>query len=169
MTTAKIDRFNSIIWIAIAMVSCAVVASCALSNFVIVWSSFAKSALVCGLLVLMSLFYRHIRKDPALADALNGASQIIAFASVAAPLSYIAASAGYPLWDAKLTEWDQSLGFDWLNWLAFMNAWPAIHMITKMAYGSFAFQTTLSVRLSTAATTEKLSWFRPGMCVPFNQ
>jgi membrane-associated phospholipid phosphatase len=127
------------------MAVAAVIASCMLSSFVIVWASFARGALVCVLLVLSSLFYRHIRKDLALAEALNGAGQIIAFASVAAPLSYIAASADYPLWDTELTVWDQSLGFHWLNWLAFMNASPALHMITKVAYGSFAVQTTMIV------------------------
>jgi membrane-associated phospholipid phosphatase len=129
----------------IAMAVGAVIATSVLTSFVIVWSSFAKGALVCALLVLMGLFYRHIREDQALAEALNGAGQIIAFASVAAPLSYIAASAAYPLWDAELTAWDRRLAFDWLNWLAFMNAWPALHMITKIAYGSFAVQTTMIV------------------------
>jgi membrane-associated phospholipid phosphatase len=141
----KIQRLDSIIWIVIAIAVGAVIASSIFSSFVIAWPSFAKGALVCALLVLISRFYRHIRKDQALAEALSGASQIVAFASVAAPLSYIGASAAYPLWDMELTAWDRSLAFDWLTWLAFMNAWPALHMITKIAYGSFAVQTTMIV------------------------
>ena len=145
VSSSDIRRLDCIIWSAIAIVAIAVIFTAMSSSFVIVWSSFAKGAFVCVLLVLLSHFYRYIRKDEALAEALIGASQVIAFASVAAPLSYIAASVAFPLWDTELTRWDQLLGFHWLAWLAFMNAAPTLHIITKIAYGSFAVQTTAIV------------------------
>jgi hypothetical protein len=51
---------------------------------------------------------------------LSGTSQVVAFASVATPLSYIAASADYTLWDAQLNTLDLALGVNWKGWLAFM-------------------------------------------------
>jgi membrane-associated phospholipid phosphatase len=134
-----------IIWITIALVAAMVIASGVVGTFVVVWSSFVKATIVCGSLIFASLFYRKIRKDQPLAEALCAASQVIAFASVAAPLSYIAASAALPLWDAQLDAWDQRLGLDWMAWLALMNATPVLHGLTKIAYGSFAVQTTMVV------------------------
>jgi membrane-associated phospholipid phosphatase len=138
-------RIDYLIWVTIAVVGGAVIAATAVSAFVVVWSSLVNAVLVCSGLVFASLYYRHIRKEQPLAEALCGASQVIAFATVAAPLSYIAASAAFPLWDAELAAWDRQLGFDWMAWLALMNAAPLLHLITKIAYSSFAFQTTMVV------------------------
>jgi membrane-associated phospholipid phosphatase len=138
-------RLDCIIWITIAVVAQTVVASSMMSTFVVVWPSYVKAALVSGSLLLASVFYRFFRKDQPLAEALLGASQVIAFASVAAPLSYIAASASFPLWDTQLAGWDRRLGFDWMDWLALMNAVPFLHTVTKIAYSSFAVQTTMVV------------------------
>jgi hypothetical protein len=146
-TVNSIDhrRIDYIIWTTIAVVGAAVVATTAVSAFVIVWSSLVNAVLVCGCLLFASFFYREIRREQPLAEALRGASQVIAFATVAAPLSYIAASAAFPLWDVQLAAWDRQLGFDWMAWLALMNAAPFLHMITKIAYSSFAVQTTMVV------------------------
>jgi membrane-associated phospholipid phosphatase len=145
MNVVDYRRSDSVIWSTIAAMAATVIFSGTVSTFVVVWSSFVKAALVSGLLIVASLFYRKIRKDQPLAEALCGASQIIAFASVAAPLSYIAASASLPLWDTQLAEWDDKLALNWMAWLEFMNAAPFLHAITKVAYGSFAVQTTLVV------------------------
>lgn len=145
MNIVDCRRSDYVIWSTIAVVAAAVVVSGIMSTFIVVWSSFVRTILVSGLLIVASLFYRNIRKEQPLAEALCGASQIIAFASVAAPLSYIAASASLPLWDAQLAEWDQKFSLDWMAWLEFMNAAPFLHSVTKIAYGSFAAQTTIIV------------------------
>jgi membrane-associated phospholipid phosphatase len=145
VNSTELRRIDCVIWITIAVVGGAVIATTAVSTFMVVWSSVVDAVLVCSGLVFASLFYRHIRKEQPLAEALCGASQVIAFATVAAPLSYIAASAAFPLWDAQLAVWDRQLGFDWMAWLALMNAAPFLHLIAKIAYSSFAFQTTLVV------------------------
>ena len=139
------------VWIAIAATAGAVLTASALGPFQVQWLTFWKPAAVSGLLVVMSWFYATVRRDAALADALTSAAQVIAFAAVAAPLSYVAASAAFPLWDSELTVLDRRLGFDWLAWLAAMNAAPLLHRILATAYASFAVQTTVIVVVLAAA------------------
>jgi membrane-associated phospholipid phosphatase len=96
-------------------------------------------------LVITAGYYLRFRAEPKLGSALSGTAQIAAFAAVGAPLSYIAASAGLPLWDDKLVIWDRHLGLDWMAWLAAMNAHPNLHLAFHLAYMSFAVQTTTTV------------------------
>jgi membrane-associated phospholipid phosphatase len=141
----KLQHADRVIWIAVAAVAGTVLISSALGPFQIEWASFRKAALVDTLLISASWFYLTIRKDVPLAEALMSAAQIIAFASVAAPLSYVGASAAFPLWDIDLAALDHRLGFDWTAWLAIMNAAPLLHTILAVAYASFAVQTTAIV------------------------
>ena len=145
MDINKLKYIDRVIWIAIATVAGVVWISSALGPFEIEWASFQKAALFITLLISTSWFYSTMRRDRALAEALMSAAQIITFASVAAPLSYVAASAAFPLWDANLAAFDHHLGFDWMAWLAVMNATPLLHTILAAAYGSFAVQTTAIV------------------------
>ncbi len=156
----RLKHVDRIIWIVIGATAGAVLIASILGPFQIEWISFWKSALVAFLLVLLSWFYSTIRKDAALADALVSAAQVIAFASVAAPLSYVAASAAFPLWDSNLAALDQRLGFDWMSWLDAMNAAPLLHRILALAYASFAVQTTaIVVVLAAAGHTQRLRIF----------
>jgi hypothetical protein len=145
MNPNKLQHADRVTWIVIAAVAGAVLISSALEPFQIEWSSFRKAALVLTLLISASWFYLRVRKDAPLAEALMSAAQIIAFASVAAPLSYVAAGAAFPLWDIDLAAWDHRLGLDWTAWLAIMNAAPLLHAILAAAYASFAVQTTAVV------------------------
>lgn len=142
---------DRIIWIAVAATAAVVLTVAMLGPLRIEWISFWKPALVTVLLILMSRFYTTVRKDEALASALVGAAQLIAFAAVAAPLSYVAASAALPLWDSELAALDRRLGFDWMSWLGAMNAAPLLHRTLALAYGSFALQTTAIVLVLAAA------------------
>jgi membrane-associated phospholipid phosphatase len=137
-----------------------VLISSALGPFQIEWASFRKAALVETLLMSASWFYLTIRKDAPLAEALMSAAQIIAFASVAAPLSYVGASAAFPLLDINLAALDHRLGLDWMAWLAIMNAAPLLHAILAGAYASFAVQTTaIVIVLAIAGHTLRLRIF----------
>lgn len=145
MDPDKSKRADRATWIVIAVVAGAVLLSSALGPFQVEWASFGKAALVEALLISAGWFYSTIRKDARLAQALMSAAQIIAFASVAAPLSYVGASAAFPLWDSYLAALDHRLGLDWTAWLAIMNAAPLLHAILAAAYASFAVQTTAVV------------------------
>ena len=141
----RLKHADRAIWIVIAAVAGAVLISSALGPFQIEWASFRKAALAVTVLISVSWFYSAIRKDTPLADALMSAAQIIAFAAVAAPLSYVGASAAFPLWDGDLAALDHRLGLDWMAWLATMNAVPWLHTMLAAAYASFAVQTTAVV------------------------
>lgn len=146
----QLKHADRAVWIAIGVTAGAVLTASAIGSFQIEWVSFWKPAIVDCALILMSWFYSRIRKDAGLAEALLRAAQIIAFAAVAAPLSYVAASAGFPLWDGDLAALDHHLGFDWMAWLAAMNAAPSMHRVLAVAYASFAVQATAIVVLLAA-------------------
>jgi len=145
MDPNKLQHADRVIWIVVAVVAGAMLISSALGPFEIEWASFRKAALVETLLISASWFYLKIRKDAVPAEALMSAAQIIAFASVGAPLSYVGASAAFLLWDINLAALDHRLGLDWMAWLAIMNAAPLLHAILAAAYASFAVQTTAIV------------------------
>jgi membrane-associated phospholipid phosphatase len=147
----QLQRADRLIWAAIAVTATAVFAASVIGSFHIGWATFLKAGIACSLLIAAGWFYRTVRKDPRPAAALTSTAQIIAFAMTGAPLSYIAASAALPLWDATYLAWDRDLGFDWLTMLAFMNAHPALHVIFALAYSSFALQTTV-VAIALAVT-----------------
>jgi membrane-associated phospholipid phosphatase len=147
----QLQRADRLIWATIAATAAVVFAASVVGPFHIGWASFLKAGIACSLPIAAGWFYRTVRKDPRPAAALTSTAQIIAFAMAGAPLSYIAASAALPLWDATYIAWDRHLGFDWLALLAVMNAHPALHVIFAFAYSSFALQTTV-VAIALAVT-----------------
>jgi hypothetical protein len=141
-TEAKLTQLNRAIWTGIGAVAVIVLASSVFGPFRLDWASFARTAAVGVALAAGAWYYRTRRNEPQLAAALTSTSQIIAFALVGAPLSYIAASAGFPLWDATFVAWDRHLGFDWAALLHFMNEHPILHIAFAFSYASFPLQAT---------------------------
>jgi hypothetical protein len=140
-----LHRLDSLIWGIVATVAIIVFAASLLSDFRIVWSTFAIPALGCTLLLAGGWFYRLRRPDARLASAFLCTAQVASFTAVAAPLSYIAASANLPLYDHGLDAIDRALGFDWKALLAIMNASPRTHVVLVLAYLSLALQITIAV------------------------
>lgn len=153
-------RLNRLIWISIAAVAAFVAGACALGPFELAWASFARAAAAGAGLALSGRYYRTRRQEPGLALALTSTAQMIAFALVAAPLSYIAASPSLPLWDDTFAAWDRWLGFDWMALLAAMNAHPVLHRLCALAYASFPIQvTTIILVLAWAGQSARLQTF----------
>jgi hypothetical protein len=119
-----VESLDRLIWAVIVLVAAFVVTALLLSNFHLAWQTFAAPALACSTLLAGGWFYSRWRADARLASGLFSTAQLIAFAAVAAPLSYIAASANLPLCDAALDTMDRALGFDWKALLAWMNTVP---------------------------------------------
>lgn len=147
----RLKQADRVLWFVIAAMAGSVLLAAMLGPFQIEWMTFSKPALVASLLALGSWFYATVRKDAALADALTSAAQIIAFAAVAAPVSYVSASAAFPLWDGELMALDRRMGLDWMSWLDAMNAAPFLHRVLALAYASFAVQATAIVVVLAAA------------------
>ena len=137
------EQDNQTIWLIIAAVTVIVGMSIITLDFTMVWNSLVPAATACTLLAGAVWLYRTLRKDQGIAAALEGTSQLTAFTAVAAPLSYIAASANRPLQDSALSAADKFLHLDWSALLAWMNAHPTLHTVFALAYASFAPQTIL--------------------------
>jgi membrane-associated phospholipid phosphatase len=151
-------RVDRLIWTLIAIVTGINLTASVLGPFRVIWTTFLAAAVTNLLLFAAYRFYTTTRNDLRIASALNCTAQIIAFAAVGAPLSYIAASADFPLWDATIAAWDKQLGFDWMGWLAAMNNHAELHWIFAAAYSSFTVQTA-AVVLAVAAAGHVL-WLR---------
>jgi len=140
--THDLDQF---IWMTIGAVAATVLIAPAISNFRIEWLSFAVPAGTCAALLAGSWLYRTRREDPRLASALGCTAQIIAFAAVGAPLSYLAASFGRPSQDGFFDALDCALGFDWITLFDFITARPILSTVLRTAYVSFTIQASLVV------------------------
>jgi hypothetical protein len=77
-------------------------------------------------------------------SAIIGTAQLVAFAAFGAPLSYIAATFSLTLQDKFFSRIDQSVMFDWMAVLAWMNAHPILQKLFNAAYLSFTVQASVS-------------------------
>lgn len=151
-------RLDRLIWGIVATGAIIVFAALLLSDFRIAWRTFAIPTLGCALMVAAGCFYRRWRPDARIESALLSTAQVIAFSAIAAPLSYIAASATLPLYDHGLDAIDRALGFEWKALLAIMDASPLIHAVLLPAYLSLTLQITTVVLC--LALSGRLLWLR---------
>jgi membrane-associated phospholipid phosphatase len=158
MDALALRRMDRLIWTTIAVVAAIMLAAPAVSDFRIVWHAFIAPALACTILVAAGWFYRCRRTDPRLASALTSTAQVVAFAAVGAPLSYVAASAAFPLQDHALDVIDRALGLDWKALLAWMNASPRAYAVLGPIYASLTLQMTTVVLC--LAFSGRLMWLR---------
>ncbi len=142
---ASTYRLDRLIWWSIAAVAALVVAMAAAAQFTILWNSLLIPGTACVVLCSGAAFYARIRRDHRLGSTLQCTAQICAFFSVGAPLSYLAASAGFPLQDSWLAHVDRALDLDWRALLVWMNDHPGFHPLFTSAYMSFAPQATTTV------------------------
>ncbi|MGA8079081.1 MAG: phosphatase PAP2 family protein [Xanthobacteraceae bacterium] len=151
-------RLDATIWTFIALVAAFILSAAAFSDFTVVLRSFIAPTGCCLLLKFGAFYYRDWRNDLKLASALESTTQLVAFAAVGAPLSYVAASASLPLQDAALAHLDNLLGFDWKEFLACMHRWPNIFKLMHLAYLSLSLQMIAAVLV--LGFTGRLFWLR---------
>jgi hypothetical protein len=153
-------RAEMAVWMVIGL-SAAVIAGLALwTCFEIAWRSFVAPASVAAMLAIGAWFYRSVRGEQRLGTILASTAQIIGFAAVAAPLSYIATAAGFPLQDATFDAWDRHLHFDWVQMMTLISLRPGLQWILQLAYFSFAVQTVTTVlALGIAGQLDRLGTF----------
>src|ERR1700748_3672869 len=124
---ADLRRLGGIVWSLIVLVAVGVFRAPLFSNFRLVWPSFCAAVGTTTACLAIAWFYRTRRPDANLASALTCTAQIVAFAAVGAPLSYLAASIDLPLRDNWFDLADHALGLDWSALLGWMDAHAAIH------------------------------------------
>ena len=139
---AGLRRLDGLIWALVALVAVLVLTVSAARGFTVEFRSFAAPGLTCLLLGLGARSHRDRRNEPKLASALESTAQIMAFAAVAAPLSYVAASLGLPLQDAMFDSLDRALGLNWRSMLAFIERWPEFSSFLRVMYLSLTVQMT---------------------------
>jgi hypothetical protein len=155
---AGFRRLDGIIWALVAAVAGLELTAVAFDGFSLVLRSYAAPGGTCLMLMLAARYYGGRRNDPKLASALECTAQVAAFAAVAAPLSYVAASVALPLQDAAFDAMDRALGFDWRALLAVMKQWPEFHVAMRVIYLSLTLQMTAVVLL--LGFTGRLAWLR---------
>ncbi|MGZ5875755.1 MAG: phosphatase PAP2 family protein [Bradyrhizobium sp.] len=153
-------RANVAVWMTIGVIAIADAGFALIGPFELNARSFLLPAAATALLASGGWFYRSIRNEERLGAILSSTAHIIAFAAVAAPLSYVAATAGFALQDATLDAWDRSLGIDWTELLTFIASRPLLQNVLLVAYSSFALQTVTTVLvLGIAGQLTRLSTF----------
>ena len=158
MHSHGLRRLDGLIWAIVAVVAAAVLVAAKALDFSIDYRSFGAPALISAVLASSAWFYRSSRHEPKLASALETTAQLMAFSAVAAPLSYVAATAGFPLQDRLFDSMDRALSFDWQALLAVMNHRPKTLELLRLAYLSLTIQTAGVVLL--LAFTGRSAWLR---------
>lgn len=158
--TADLRRLDGIIWAFVTGVAGVALAMAPMQGFHIVFSSFVAPLITCLLLLSAAAFYDHHRHDDRLASALGSTAQLVAFAAVGAPLSYVAAAAtgAWPLHDPMLDRIDRALMFDWNGLLLVMQHWPTFHTVMQFVYVSLSVQ--MAVVVLVLGFTGRLAWLR---------
>ena len=128
---AGLSRLDGIIWAIIAAMAGIMLIAPLASNFQLVGHSFFMAGGATALSLAGYWLYQTRRPDPRLASALGGTAQIVAFAAVGAPVSYIAASLDLPLRDAWFDAADRALGLDWSALLGWMDAHSTLHPLFR--------------------------------------
>jgi PAP2 superfamily len=155
-----LQRADAAVWITIGIIAVAVLGFALFGPFELDWPSFLIPGAVTALLAAGGWFYRSVRRDPRLGAILTSTAHIIAFAAVGAPLSYVAATAGFPLQDAALEAIDRRMGIDWAQLMTFVSLHPGLQLVLSLAYSSFAVQTLTTVLgLGVAGQLTRLSSF----------
>jgi hypothetical protein len=137
---STLRKFDNVTWTIIGLVAIIVAMSPVVSDFRIDWRSFGLIFVATIGLIAGSWFYRAIRPDLRLSSALECSAQIMAFSAVGAPLSYLAASAGFPLHDQAFDAADKALGFDWMTLLTWLNAHTTVLVVFRAIYLSLMLQ-----------------------------
>ena len=93
---------------------------------------------------------------------------ILGFGFAGCTFTYLAASLGWPLQDAKLVAVDSSLGFNWLDLLISTNSSPLFGAVLKAAYHSSATQIVgVCLLLAAANRGQRLTEFLTLFVVTF--
>jgi hypothetical protein len=75
------------------------------------------------------------RRDPQVMFVLGATAQLVLITMLMAPLTYVAAAAGFPLQDANLLAIDRALGFDWPAYVYFVDRHPQLAAWLSYGYG----------------------------------
>ena len=100
--------------------------------------------LVCTSIMV---FYRYVRRDDGIALFSGALAQLILGGFAIVTGSYLAAYINFPLVDAGLIRADATMGFDWHEYVAWIDARPFMASLLSVAYTSYGIQFTILLPL----------------------
>ncbi len=121
-------RFFFVNWIVIGGMGATLALSLMVTNFSIELTGLAIAVAYVGLYA----GFAHanacspLRRDPQVMFVLGGTAQIVLITAIMTPLTYVAASANFPMQDANLLAIDRALGFNWLGYVRFVDGHPML-------------------------------------------
>jgi hypothetical protein len=139
VVAVDVERARKIFFALMAAIILAATICAPFSKVTIDLASFRVIFGLSGVLILVS-FYCRFRKMPFVAAALETVGFGFLITVPVLLLTYFAVAAGFPLADARLDAMDRALGFDWLGFIRFIDARPALSSLLIDAYQSISFQ-----------------------------
>jgi hypothetical protein len=90
----------------------------------------------------VAILYGSLRYDARVAVVCDSVALLSAYTLVAAISTYLATviGAGVPLWDGRFLSADRALGFDWRDYLAWLDAHPHLGALLDASYRSALWQ-----------------------------
>jgi GNAT superfamily N-acetyltransferase len=138
-------------WLLICLASLFCAAALQAGDYALEPGPLAAAAGLLGLLFLAQGAALRAERWRWLAGAMPLFAQMLAFSVAGVVLSYLAAGAGGPLWDARLLAWDAALGFDRASAFGFLDAAPALATGGWIAYHSLVPQMIVLILALAAA------------------
>ena len=109
------------------------------------FTGWTRVVVVLVFLLAIGFLYGFSGRDRRLSDAGNFAAIWVAFSSVGAVFTYLAATFAMPLRDADFVALDAAMGFHWHEWFEFVAMHRAIRIPLFLAYFTFLPQIVGSI------------------------
>jgi membrane-associated phospholipid phosphatase len=138
--SAAIARDSALKWRFLAGLALIDAAWIAVSDFHLVLASMPAPAATAIMLVLAAAFFRHVRRDAALFVLVDSVAQVIVCFAICGILSYLVLGTNQPLIDRGLSAIDAAMGFDWPNFVGWVQAHPLLDQALAIAYSSSGAQ-----------------------------
>jgi hypothetical protein len=104
------------------------------------------TVIAVGVLLSVSLiFYGIFGRASRVGEMVRYLALWIAIFPVGRAFTYVSASLGYPLIDARLEGFDKAFGFDWLTWFNYVNAHSVFRLVLASAYARIGMLIILSI------------------------
>jgi len=111
-----------------------------------------RAFFILPLIVAVQFYYRYFRPDRWIATGAESCAQIASILLLGMMLTYPLATLAFPYQDHALHAMDVWLGLDWQAYLDFLNASPALGLLSKAVYCSMQLQYPLVILALTASS-----------------
>jgi len=136
---------NAAAWACITLLSLAVLIAQWARPMPVETRSLNSLAIACVALGGAALFYRHVRIRDNFAVMCTALMQVLLFSALGSILSYLLTRNSGALWDPTFARWDRALGFNWLQYVRWVDRSAALAGLFRVAYASLIPQVIVLV------------------------